>query len=132
MRYLLSLIAALFILSPAQAGSLVQLAPNVAKAAVTWGNPTIKAVATAGTPVQLVTASTLVETVEIHARKDKTTANTGNIYVGFVSGAGNQLRVLVPGESWKWTAAAGKKIQLNSIWIDAATNADAVVFTTQN
>jgi hypothetical protein len=88
-----------------------------------------KAVAAAGTPEALVGASTLVSSVEIHARKNTTTANTGNIYVGFTAGAGNQKRVLAPGEVFPITAQPGKKVDLASIYIDAATNADAVTWS---
>jgi hypothetical protein len=89
-----------------------------------------KAVTTAGTPVPLVTSSTLVETVEIVAQRTRSTENTGNVYVGFASGADNQHRRLVPGEIWPISAPVGKKINLASIYIDAVTNGDGVVFST--
>jgi hypothetical protein len=92
----------------------------------------VKAVGSAGTPERLVASSTLVESVEIFARKGKTTANTGNIYVGFSSSAASNTRVLEPGETWQLTAPAGKKIDLNLIYVDAATTADAVTYTSVN
>jgi hypothetical protein len=92
----------------------------------------IKAVTTAGTPVQLVATSTLVDAVEIFARKNSTTANTGNVYVGFSSTGGQNFRVLAPGETFSEKAPDGKKIDLSLIYIDAATNADAVIYTSIN
>jgi len=88
-----------------------------------------KAVASAGTPEPLVGTPTYVSSLEIHARKNPTTANTDNIYVGFASGAGNQKRVLAPGESFPITAPPGKKIDLAGIYIDAATSDDAVTWS---
>lgn len=91
-----------------------------------------KAVTTAGTPVRLVAVSTLVESVEIHARKNPTTANTGAIYIGLSGTGGQNFRVLAPGESFTISAPAGKKIDLNTIFVDSATSADAVAYTSVN
>jgi hypothetical protein len=88
-----------------------------------------KAVAAAGTPELLVGSLTLVESVEIQARKNVTTANTGNIYLGFSSSAGSNYRVLEPGDVFTWTAPPGKKLDLHLIYVDAATSADAVTYT---
>lgn len=107
------------------------LMPNPSTTAAA-GSQGSKAVATAGTPVKLVSSATLVESVEIFARKDNTTANTGNVYVGFSASGGADLRVLQPGESYTVSAPNGKKIDLSKIYIDAATNADAVVYTAVN
>ena len=88
-----------------------------------------KVVATAGTPVALVDTPTPVRSVEIHARKNKTTANAGNVYVGFNRGAGAQLRVIEPGEPFAIAAPDGKKFDLAGIFVDAATSGDAVTFS---
>lgn len=89
-------------------------------------------VTTAGTPVKLVAISTLVDQVEIFAMKSVTVANTGNIYVGISSSGGSNLMVLSPGQTWSHKAPSGKKIDLSLIYIDAATSADAVVYTSSN
>lgn len=100
-----------------------------------------KAVASAGTPVLLVAAQTLVQPVVITAQKGVATLNTGNIYVGFSATPGANLIVLspgaagppvTPGDSVVFEAPAGKKIDLHTIYIDAATNADAVAYTSLN
>ena len=88
-----------------------------------------KAVAAAGTPERLVATSTLVESVELHARKSPTVANTGNIYVGISATAGQNLRALIPGESFTIVAPPGKMIDTRNIFLDAATSADAVTWT---
>lgn len=99
---------------------------------ISTGGQGSKAVTSAGTPVTLVAVQTLVDCVEIHARKSKTTANTGNIYIGWSSSAASNVRVLAPGDSVSFSAPAGKKIDLQTIYIDAATSADAVTYTTLN
>lgn len=91
-----------------------------------------KAVAAAGTPETLVAADTFVEHVEIHARKNPTTANAGAVYVGVSSAAGSNYRVLLAGEYFMLYSSHGKKINLKDIWVDAATNADAVTYTALN
>jgi hypothetical protein len=88
-----------------------------------------KAVTAAGTPEALVGSLSLVESVHIQARKNVTTANTGNIYLGFSSSAGSNYLVLAPGDEWSWTAPPGKKLDLHLIYVDAATSADAVTYT---
>lgn len=92
----------------------------------------IKVVATAGTPVLLESSQHLVESLEVHARKTATTANTGNVVIGFSSTGGQNYRVLQPGESYTFGPVAGKKWDTHTIYVDAATNADAVVVTTKN
>lgn len=92
----------------------------------------VKAVATAGTPVRLVATTTLVDSVTIQAQKTVTTANTGNIYVGWSSTGGSNYIVITPGQSTSIQAPTGKKVDLNLIYIDAATNADAVAYTSLN
>ena len=89
-----------------------------------------KVVVTAGTPVRLVAATLLVESVEIVAQKDVVTPNTGNIFVGFADD--QQTRTLIPGDVWVLTAPAGKKIDLHEIWVDSAVSADAVGYTAIN
>lgn len=105
-----------------------KLLPSSSRYALTPTQGT-KAVAAAGTPVKLVSTSTLVESVEIYARKAPATANTGNVYIGFSSTGGQNYRVLAPEGSWALSSVAGKKIDLSTIYVDAATNADAVAWT---
>lgn len=109
----------------------VMLGSSVSTTA-TAGAQAVKAVTTAGTPVALAATSTLVETVEIIAMKNRTTANTGNIYIGFTAGVGTQLRVMIPGEVWQLTAPPGKKLDLAGVYIDAVTSADAVIYSSLN
>lgn len=87
-----------------------------------------KAVTAAGTAERLTSAN-LVRSVELHARKNRTTANTGNIYVGVEGGSGLQYRVVEPGESFTISAGEDEVFDLSGIWIDAATSADAVTWT---
>jgi len=70
----------------------------------------------------------LVEALEIHARKNTTTANAGNIFQGFSPTAGQNYRVIPPGESWSLTLPHGQ-MNLGKIYIDAANNGDAVTWT---
>jgi hypothetical protein len=88
-----------------------------------------KAVAAAGTPVQLTATRTQARSLVIQARKSIAAANTGNVYIGIAGAAGTQLLLLEPGQSVSFTAADGKAIDLSKFWIDAATNADAVIVT---
>lgn len=88
-----------------------------------------KAVTSAGTPERMVASTTKVESVVIQALKGVATANTGNIYVGFSASGGSNLMVLTPGQSVTFQAPAGKKVDLTNIYIDSATSADAVQYT---
>ena len=78
--------------------------------------------------------TTKVNTVEIWARKNKTTDNTGNVYIGFdASGSPSAcLRALQPGETWVLSAPPGKVIDLTGIWVAADNDGDAVLFTRLN
>lgn len=87
------------------------------------------AVTAAGTPQRLSTVEILVDSVELHARKNVTTANTGAVYVGVSKNAGENYRVLLAGETFTMTANPGRKLNLQNIFIDAATTADAVTWT---
>lgn len=86
----------------------------------------------AGTPERLIATELLVDSFEVHARKNPTTANTGAVYVGLSGVAGENYRVLLAGETLTLTAPPGTKLNVQSFWIDAATNADAVTVTTLN
>lgn len=115
------------------AGGPIPTTPGVsASTTAMTGAQGVKAVASAGTPVLLVAATTLVDSVVIAAQKSITAANTGNIYVGFSSTGGQNYIVLTPGQSVAIQAPAGKKVDLHLIYIDAATNADAVAYTSLN
>lgn len=92
----------------------------------------VKTVSAAATPEPIAASQTLVESVEIYARKAQGTANTGNVWIGPSSADGTNARLLEPGDSYTITAPAGKKIDLNDIYVDVATNGDGVVATTVN
>jgi hypothetical protein len=89
----------------------------------------VKTVAATATPERLVASSTLVDSVELFARKAAGTANTGNIFIGPASADGAQLRIMAPGDSITYSAPAGKKIDLYNIYVDVATAGDGVVYT---
>ena len=89
-----------------------------------------KTVAASGTPEAL--GSGLVESVTITGQKNRTTANTGSVWIGFSSVNDTQLRLLVPGDSISYTAPDGKKIDLSGIFVDVATNGDGVLYETGN
>lgn len=82
----------------------------------------------AGAPAKLVDENTAVESVEFFARKNPTTANAGNVYIGFSSAAGKNYRVLTPGQTWSISPRNGF-IDLSKIYVDGATSDDVVVFT---
>jgi len=87
------------------------------------------AVASAGTPEQLVEASTLASSVEIYGRKSPTVANTGNIYVGFSAVAGQNYRTVPPGTGFTISMPQAQKMDLSTIYIDASTSGDVAVYT---
>jgi hypothetical protein len=89
----------------------------------------VKTVAATATPERLVAASTLVDSVEIMARKARGTANTGDVWFGPQSANDAQLRRLTPGDSVTLSAPPGKKIDLYDIFIDVATAGDGVIYT---
>lgn len=90
----------------------------------------VTAVTSAGTAVRLSDTSNVVRSLEIHARKNTTTANTGNVYVGVEGGSGKQYRVLTPGDPLSLSVQGEDEgIDLQGIWIDAATSGDAVTWT---
>lgn len=104
------------------------------------GTNTTTTVATLAQAYKTVTASGvpeavgsgLVESVLFTARKNRTTANTGDVFIGFSPTNDTQLRQLSPGESVSYTAPEGKKINLAGIYIDVATNGDGVLYETGN
>lgn len=88
------------------------------------------AVASAGTPVQVVSTPTHVRKVEFFARKANGTANTGVIYLGLSSVAASNYRVVAVDGTWIVEALAGTFLDLSQFYIDAANAADAVAYTT--
>jgi len=86
-------------------------------------------VTTAGTAVPLFSGSDPARyllgraTLLLTARKNKTTANTGDVYVG---NREVQSQVLSPGQSLSFEVHPGEKLDLSQIYIDAATNGDGV------
>jgi hypothetical protein len=102
--------------------------PNVSttKATILQGNKTVAATAT---PERLVAESTLVDSVEIVARKGRGLANTGDVWIGPQDANDAQLRRLANGDAITLTAPVGKKIDLFDIFLDVATNGDGVIYT---
>lgn len=88
-----------------------------------------KTVALSGTPETLTASQVLVDSVEILANKDRTTANTGVIWVGVLAGDDTQLRPINPGNSYSMVATQGKKIDLQTIYIDVQRNGDGAIYT---
>ncbi|MEP6672354.1 MAG: hypothetical protein ABJF10_24530 [Chthoniobacter sp.] len=88
-------------------------------------------VTTAGTAVPLLARTDInklvkgVATVLLTARKNKTTANTGDVYIG---NKGAQSQVLSPGQSLAIDVRAGEELSLPDIFLDAATNGDGVIY----
>lgn len=86
-----------------------------------------KTVAATGTPEAIGTG--LVESIVIKVLKGRTTANTGNVFIGFSATNDTQLYTLAPGEELALAAPDGKKLDLSGIYIDVATNGDGVIYT---
>lgn len=91
-----------------------------------------KTVAASGTPERLAAATTLVESVLLEGKNARGTNNTGSVFVGPSSTNDAQLLEIAPGESIELKAPAGKKIDLNLLYIDVATNADGITYTAVN
>lgn len=92
-----------------------------------------KTVAATGTPeaIKAISASNSdcqFESVELTARISRSTANTGNIWIGGTSTNSSQLRQLIPGERLVLSAPAGKKIDLRYVYVDVETNGDGVLW----
>lgn len=88
-------------------------------------------VATAGTAVPLLALTDInklvkgAATVLLTARKNKTTANTGEVYIGNKAA---QSQVLAAGQSLAIEVRAGEELSLSDIFIDAATSGDGVSY----
>jgi hypothetical protein len=86
-------------------------------------------VTSAGTPQPLLALTDInklvkgAATVLLTAQKNKTTANTGNVYLGNKAA---QSQVLAPGQSLAIEVLAGEQLSLPDIFIDAANNGDGV------
>jgi len=91
-----------------------------------------KTVAATGTPEAMVGISTLVQSVMIKARKSRAAANTGLVWIGHTSTNDAQQIPLNPGDSISLDAPPGKKIDLNTIFIDVETADDGVSYLAVN
>lgn len=90
----------------------------------------VKAVAAAGTAVALTSSPTWVSQVRIMAKKVGGD-NTGNVYIGdsTVDQSSKQGIELANGESHEiYPMPGGHQVNLADIYVDAATNADGVVY----
>lgn len=112
-------------------GSTVILGANSSTTAATWTQAT-KTVAASGTPEVLAAATTLCDTVILEGKKTRTANNTGNVFIATSAGNDTQLLMIGPGERLVLTAPFGKKIDLNLIYVDVATNADGITYTALN
>jgi len=88
-------------------------------------------VTTAGTAVPLLALNDLnrlvkgAATVLLTARQNKTTANTGDVYVGSRAA---QSQVLSPGQALAIEVLAGEELSLAAIFLDAANSGDGVSY----
>jgi len=90
-------------------------------------------VASPGAPQPLAFSKTLIEAVELTPARDRATQNLGNIWLGFLPANDSQLRLLRPvDQPYVITAPPGKKIDLSSVYIDASTAGDGVIWTAIN
>jgi len=92
-------------------------------------------VAAAGTAVPLsgtaaLPAPLLVRSLAITAKK-VAGSNTGIVYIGdsTVDSTSNQGHPMAAGDEWDYPLTEGTELDLNTVYVDAATNADGVVFT---
>jgi hypothetical protein len=86
--------------------------------------------AAAGVAQAIAGVSTLVEAVEILPRRNSTTPNTGNIFIG---PAGSQLRIIAPGDAaYILTAPPGKKVDISTVFVLNATAGDGIIWTAIN
>ena len=67
----------------------------------------VKTVASAGTPEALTATETLVEAVEIEAKKGRNTNNAAVIYIGFTPANDSQLKAISPGNTYNFSAPVG-------------------------
>lgn len=104
---------------------------NASTTALTWTQAT-KTVAASGTPEVMAASSTLCDSVLLEGKNARGTNNTGNVWIGATSANDTQLLMIAPGERLTLAAPAGKKLDLNLIYIDVATNADGVIYTAFN
>lgn len=91
-----------------------------------------KTVALVATPEALAASSTLVQSLIIKAYKSRSAQNTGLVWIGHTSTNDAQSYPLSPGDSLAFEAPPGKKIDLNTIFIDVETAGDGVTFFTVN
>ena len=84
--------------------------------------------AATGTPEALATEQTLVRFLRIRAMRSGRVANTGSVYVGFSATNDAQLEELVPSEWLTLTPPAGEYLDLATIYVDAVTLGDGVIF----
>jgi hypothetical protein len=88
-------------------------------------------VTSAGTPQPLLALDDLnkllkgAATLLLTARQNKTTVNTGDVYVG---GRAAQSQVLSPGQLLAIEVLAGEELSLAEIFLDAANNGDGVSY----
>lgn len=85
-------------------------------------------VATASTAEALVGSETFATAVYLQARKVNG-PNTGNVFIGLddLDQGSAELFEVEPGQTWEYKCSAGRKVDLNDIYIDADTADDGVV-----
>lgn len=82
----------------------------------------------ATTTPEALTTTNLVHSVLIRAGRTARVANTGSVWIGVTSTNDTQLIELVPGATITFTAPPGKYIDLATIYVDAVTLTDGVVY----
>lgn len=113
----------------ANGNPLVAIAPNASTTAATI-TQTFVSIATANTAVALAGTSTLVSKVLIFGQKAEQTANTGIVRIGFNSSSQPiAFPVATIDQSGVFTidAPAGKKIDLNQMYVNGANVGDGVL-----
>lgn len=86
-----------------------------------------RAPASLATPEALTTTN-LVHSVIIRAGRTARVANTSSVWVGTTSTNDAQLLELIPGATLTITAPPGKYIDLSTIYVDAVTLTDGVIY----
>lgn len=111
---------------------VIGIVANVDAAPAMVGNQFVVTVSSSSTPAALTNNTSLrAKAITIKARKDRATANTGVIYVGWQSTNDTQLYAVASDAEIVITPPEGSSgyLRLSDIYIDVATNNDGAVVT---
>lgn len=81
-------------------------------------------VATAGSPVPLSSAATVVKLLRLQPRRSNTVLNVGNVYLK--TSSGSVFAILAP-EQVQGVVNLAEGVQLSSLFLDADTNGDGAL-----